>query len=540
MPLSVQANSLVIVLGLLATILFAGALFTSKVRVMPSAQMSIVMLAVAISMWIGSNGYGLFKIAMFIQPFLLATVVSMVTVIVARQLYQSLSFAFLGLSFIPAQQVNIARVSDEIGSSPVAYASSAQLGKQLRELRNKLQTLQNIKVFSDTPSFELFSLQAYYFKGIAFDNLTRALPLLNSIGELNKFVFSPEPNGVVTDFRSKKYAGNADEYLLTTTGEFSVVNRGIASRGFLLQIVPLSELTNHLILKETSISASNRYYYRDADAASYQLERDPMFPGSTMSAVGQYHVYEILGAMEGSRVQLSLTAANNKKEDFHLPAIKVVGRGGVALPIVGRGSARLVSAPLNPRKIDSSDYIGIDFGRKGKFIDPERNGAMALFGNNVKLDTRKVVAYARDISYISPEQYAAFKRPQAIQSFPAALEDRGLEYSGIFEDGWISDVAFVVLQAPLNGPVASLHLSAMIPDIGGSPFSTVLSIKVNDQPVYTANHAKGEVDITVPLDTSLFKGNPIAKIQLESSALQRLPNGDDRPVSMHLNVIEFK
>jgi hypothetical protein len=535
MPLSAQANSHVIVFGLLATIFFTGALFISKIKVMPSAQMSMVMLAVAIFMWIGGNGYGLFKIAMFIQPFLLATVVAMVAVFVTRQLLQRLGFAFLGLSFVPAQQVNIARVSDEIGSSPVAYASSAQLGRQLRGLRNKLQTLHNIKVFSDTSSIELFALQAYYFKGIAFDNLTMELPLLNSIGEPEKFVFSSVPD-VVADFRSKSHTGNADEYLLTTTGEFSVVNRGSAPRGFLLQMKPLSEFVNHLILK-TSSSGSGQL---NTDVASYQLEPDSLFPGNTLSAVGQHHVYEILGAMEGSRVQLSLTATNSKNEDFRLPAIKVVGGENVTLPLVGRGSARLVSAPLNPRKIDSSDYIGIDFGRKGVFIDRERNGVMALFGKNVKFDTRKVVAYARDISYISPEQYAAFKRPQAVQSFPAALEDKGLEYSGIFEDGWISDVAFVVLQAPLNDTVASLHLSAMIPDIGGSPFSTVLTIKVNDQLVYTANHAKGEVDITVPLDTSLFKGNPIAKIQLESSALQRLPNGDDRPVSMHLNVIEFK
>jgi len=540
MPLSGQANSLVIVLGLLATILFSGLLFTSRIRRMPSAQMSIVMLAVAIAMWIGGNGYGLFKIAMFIQPFLLATVVAMVALFVTRQLFQRLGFAFLGLSFIPAQQTNIARVSEDIGSSPVAYASSAQLGRQLREIRNKLQTLPNIKVFSDTPSFELFSLQAYYFKGIAFDNLSKALPLLKSVGQLNKFVFSPGPAGVVADFRSKRYTGNADEYLLTTTGEFSVVNRGSAPRGFLLQIKPLSELTNHLVLKETSISASNRAYYRNADAAIYQLERDPMFPSSTMSAVGQYHLYEILGAMEDSRVQLSLSASYNKYEDFHLPAIRAVGGNDMTLPLVGRGSARVVSAPINPRKIGVSDYMGIDFGRKAVLIDRERKGAMALFGKNIKLDIRKVVVYARDISYISPEQYAAFKRPQAIQGFPAALEDPGLEYSGIFEDGWISEAAFVVLQVPLNSVKASLHLSGLVPDIGGNPFSAVLTIKVNDQLVYTARQEKGEVNITVPIDTALFKGNPIAKVQIESSALQRLPNGDDRPVSMHLNLIGFK
>lgn len=541
MPLNGETYSLIIALGLIVTLFFTGMLFTSRIRVMPPAQMSIVMLAVAIVMWISGNGYGLFKIAMFIQPFLLATVVTIVALFVTKRLFQQLGFTFLSLSFIPAQHENIMRVSDDVGSSPVAYASSAQLGRQLREIRNKLQALPNIKVFSDTSSFELFSLESYYFKGIVFDNLTKALPLLKSLGETHKFVFSSGHNGLVTDFRSKNYTGNTDEYLLTTSSELSVINRKSTPQGCLLQIKPLSEFTNHLMLKETSISASNSAYYREAEASAYQLEKDVMFPGNTMSAVGQYHVYEILGAIDDSRMLLSLTVSSKKnEEDFRLPIIRVVGSVDATLPLVGYGSARVVSNPINPRQIGSLDYLGLDFGRKAVLIDRKREGAMALFGKNIKRDSRKVVVYARDISYISPKQYAAFKRPEIIQSFPAALQNPNLEYSGIFEDGWISDVAFVVLQAPLNGAAASLHLSGMIPDIGGKPFIAVLTLKVNDQLVYTASHTKGEVNITVPFDTALFKDSSIAKIQLESSALQRLPNGDDRPVSMHLNMVGFK
>jgi hypothetical protein len=540
MPLTGQPSSLVIVSGLLMCCVFIGLLYTSKIRSLPSAQMSIIMLFVAVVMWFGGNGYGLFKIAMFIQPFLIATFVAMVTLLVTKRLLQRLSFMFMGLSFIPSQQVNIMRVSGELGSSPVPYASTAELGHQLREIRDKLALRKNIKVFSDTPSFELFSLEAYYFKGVAFDNLTKSLPLLKSVGALNKFAFGSEYEDIFAEFRLKKRTGNFDEYLLSTTSEFSIVNRESSPTGFKLQMSPMNEFSNHLMLMESSMSAANTGYYRDAEIALYQLEADPVFLGRTMSAVGQYHLYEILGAIRGSRLQLSISALNGKDEDFRLPVIRVLGAKDLTVPLVGRGSARVVSETVDPREIDSLEYIGIDFGRKGTLIDSPRTGALALFGKSIKLDIRKVVVFARDISYISPEKYAAFKRPRLLSSFPMALEDPGLEYSGIFEDGWISDAAYVILQTPLNNEMSSLHISGMIPDIGGSPFSSVISIKVNNRVVFSEKQEKGALDITVPIPSELLNGSSSAKVLIESSAVQRLPNGDGRPVSMHLSEIGFK
>jgi len=163
---------------------------------------------------------------------------------------------------------------------------------------------------------------------------------------------------------------------------------------------------------------------------------------------------------------------------------------------------------------------------------------MSWFGTDIKLDGRKLVAFARDISYITPNQYTNLMRPQKISKFPDALEDPGLEYSGIFEDAWISDIAYVVLKAPPDGE-RTLHLIGLIPDIGGTPFNSTLTIRVNGQVVYKGEHGKGDVKISVPLDKSIFNGGLSTKIQIESSSLQRLPNGDGRPVSMRLNSLAY-
>ncbi len=532
MPYSGPENSVVIVLGLLATLLFTGLLFTSRVRYLASAQMTIVMLLVGVVLWIGGNAYGLLKIAMFIQPFLVSAFVGILVLFVTKNTLRHLGFTFIGLTLIPAQQYNISRVSGDIGSSPVPYASTAELGRQLRSIRDKFSHLTNVKIFSDTPSFELFSLETYYFKGVHFDSINRSLPLMNSGGEPQEFVFLDEGDGFVVGFRSKIHS---NEYLLTTSNEFSIVNRDTASEGLSLLVHPISDFSNHLILMTRTRGVDNKVM----DPPIYQLERDPLFSGGTFSAIGQYHVYEVLGPKEGSRMQISLSVSNVNQEGYLLPPVKVVGDRDTVLQPVGRGSARLISDRINPREIGSSTFMGIDFGRKAMSFDREKTGVMTLFGNYVKMDSRKVVGFSRGISYLAPEEYAQIKRPDFVRSIPAALKDPGLEYSGIFEDGWISEAAYVVLQVPSNSSKTSLRLRGLILDVDGEPFSPLFTIKINDRIVYAGKQGKGELDLMVPLDSDLFDGALFAKIQIESDALQRLPNDDGRPVSMLLKEVSF-
>lgn len=558
-PLSAPANSLVIMLGLIASVLFVGVAFVASIRGMPSAQMSMVMLTVAVSMYIGGNGFGLFKIAMFLQPFMLATCVVSAILYLTRHIVQRLSLALLGLSFIPAQLVNIARVSGDIGQSRVPYASTARFGEQLRELSGTARLIKNVKIYSDTPLRELFLLQSYYFKGIVFsaaslpstrDFLAQkiaGISIQNSIVETVRdnvdsceFYFDSSRTLEPATFNASGYDDLMTDTLLTSSKEFSSFNRFSQPSGRKFYLQPTRDLKNYFVFRQTSFGTS--YVGKSGLAVGrvtlWGIESDPLFVGQTMASVGRYHLYEVLGSEENSRLLLSLSASMNRNDDFRLPAVKAVGSTDSFLPLIGRGSARVVSSPINPQKINGSDYLGIDFGREGSFLDPERTGTMGWFGNDIKLDIRKTVAFARDISYITPDQYSVFKRPLMLQSFPAALEDPGLEYSGIFEDAWISDAAYVILKAPHKDGQGVLYLSGLIPDIGGAPFSTTLTIKVNEQVVYTGLHTKGDLKILIPI-AEIIGDSENVKIQVESSALQCLPGGDDRPVSLHLNEIGF-
>jgi hypothetical protein len=209
------------------------------------------------------------------------------------------------------------------------------------------------------------------------------------------------------------------------------------------------------------------------------------------------------------------------------------------LPFVGRGSARIISDPINARKINGSDYLGIDLGRKASFLKKPRTGMMSLFGNNVELDMRKMVVFARDISYLNPEYYSAIQRPSRLEEFPASLTNPGLEYSGIFEDGWISETAYVILRSPQGIEPLLFHFVGSIPNIDDSTFITTIKLSINGNQIYNAQHTVGKLDLTIPISNKYLKLGDQAVIKVESSSLQRLPNGDGRPVSLHLERLGF-
>src|SRR5215831_155052 len=99
-------------------------------------------------------------------------------------------------------------------------------------------------------------------------------------------------------------------------------------------------------------------------------------------------------------------------------------------------------------------------GVEGTRFPEPRRGLMKLYGTDVSTDRRSLVGFLRDISLVSEEQYAAFKPPSEIAVFAYNRNDLRdnpeLEYSGIYEDGWVSEHSFCRLSQPA-GSSGALH-----------------------------------------------------------------------------------
>ena len=84
-------------------------------------------------------------------------------------------------------------------------------------------------------------------------------------------------------------------------------------------------------------------------------------------------------------------------------------------------------------------------GRDGRYPIVSRPGLTGLFRTSALLDPRLLTSYVRDISLVSPAQYARLRPPTAIRNIPADLANPALEYSGIYEDGWLSQTSYARL-----------------------------------------------------------------------------------------------
>ena len=86
-----------------------------------------------------------------------------------------------------------------------------------------------------------------------------------------------------------------------------------------------------------------------------------------------------------------------------------------------------------------------------------RPGVTGSWGKSVALDPRSLTSYVRDVSLVTPAQYGRLRAPSAIRSIPADLANLNLEYSGIYEDGWVARTSYAQLA---GGPPGRLAIRA--------------------------------------------------------------------------------
>jgi hypothetical protein len=261
----------------------------------------------------------------------------------------------------------------------------------------------------------------------------------------------------------------------------------------------------------------------------YQYESD-YFTNHTIAAMGRYLVFNVLHPSEKMHLIMDITdTLRPNRDDLPQPSVSDL-RSAKIVPAYGRGSARLISPPIQPMMIDGQAFVAVDMNREPNVNpDPPRTGLMRLFGNDIPLDPRKFVVYTRGISAISDEEYRAMKPPSSVSRFPYdLLENHALEYSGIYEDGWASEDFAARMSA---APGKSIVVAGMVPDIGDSAFTTEATVFVDGQAVLRQKLGLGNFQLSIIAHAST------AQVRVRFSRTQRLPRGDNRVVSALLKRI---
>ena len=563
--------SITILLGALLLLAAASASIVLAWRGQPTATISLVMFTVGMHLFVQRGDFGLFKLAMFIQPFLLGTIVIAWLGVVRPPSWRIRPLVFLALVGLYSQTAYVAAsrgVPSRSGGAFVEIPDGSR-SRILFEFRQLVGASKARHIVLDTPNIVLAKFQALYTQGksatfpsrdyfVRFAGgsesrlrfldasiLTRSRLLRDIFMQrLLRASFTIPDNGepktanefsVNTVGQESEDKNNCD-LLITTTGTQHIFNRRHYSphEGRNFAAHPCTSVHNHLFFIHSQFG--NHYYgYEDPRRISiYQLERDYFFAGRSMSGVGRHLLFQVVNPSQPVRFVLDLTATLKGDSENRLPPAVALGENRRPFPIVGRGSARVFSPPLTPQIVRGRAYVAIDMGVEGQRFPERRTGLMVLYGRDIPRDRRSLVGFARDISLVSEEDYGRLAPPSYLDTFPAGLTDPNLEYSGLYEDGWVSDTAFFQLTQP-NAP-AAVAVRGTVPKLNDPSFSSELRVLVDGQELARRVLTLGEFDIRVAAP----RGAGRRRIDLRFSNVQRLRGRDRRPTAARLRFVGFE
>ena len=522
-----------------------------------SAVVAFVMLSTAIYLFINNNDFGLFKLAMYIQPFLWSLWVSIGFYWFRWRLTIVSLFLLFVLTNINLQYFHVKK---SIKGFEITTVSLFDINRQFKYLLRELPS--SARLLSGTEHIALAKLEALYASGISTFFISRPFfsylvkgnksfltlftPHLAKqfeefktiLGNLKKFKFSlkdkqhPEKNNI---FFQQDIKTTKATYIIESPAALSIINRRIARKDSdkkPFSFTHLPAINNYLIFVN---SALGQHYYLPDDyshIALYRLEADYFYPKATLAGIGRHLLFQVINPTSPFRLVFNLTESMNADHKNQLPPVSVIGQERKPFFIAGRGSARLFSSPLIPQWINGYPYIAIDMGKEGQIFHIPRYGLMRLYGKKILIDNRKLTGFARDISLISEDQYMHLHAPTTLSDFPSDLLNPDLEYSGAYEDGWLSEsVYFYLTQTEGN---YHLSIKGMWPQQLGTQ-----DITIHIDGKQLVNKALNEKEFALSIPILSVKRPTRRKIELHFSHYYSLSSEDTRPASIKLNFIGF-
>lgn len=528
----------------------------------PSAAMVAAMIVVCVQLFNSQNGFGLFKLAMFALPFLAVEIAGGLALIRSRILFGLVATVLAAcwitgsVGYLRASLTQTASVAGELYDASESRGLLPPSGHALWS------------VTASSPVSKLLMIETTG-KPTAFLSQIVGAPMMGrsekpypdwvwplipgeADGQTGKRLLYGIKNGI---FQPERALGLRFSSRVSTEGippaSTVVISSRAEERSYnklrpdafpaspgLFTYTPLDRLKNHLVFIQSE--PGQHYYLGDiGQIAVYKPQADSYDPRGYFFVIGRYLLFRILNPSEQVRLRFNLTTSVMGKGRTGLPVNAVVrdhtGRHQ-SLGLTGAGSANVFSAPLQPFWLNGVPYIALDLGRQPMPIGVPNDGLKGLYHRNLTIDTRVGVGYCRDISLVDEKQYAAWDRPRAVASFPADLIGPGaVEYSGLYEDGWVSDHAFVVLGAATAGE--QVAIKGLLPNIPGVPVvPQTVEVLIDGETVARQEITPGEFIVSAPIKSP----RPATRIELRFTHTLPLPSPDNRPVSVLLKSIRLQ
>lgn len=558
-PNSEPWSSVAVIAGFLV---LAGTLVVLLFRRRPftiTAATLAVMAPFAILFFLTENGFALFKLAMFALPFLMLELAHCVGSWRSRRVTLGVLAGLMVLWLHGSWRYTFSVTN--LGSGVAGELLTASQSRWVMPPR---------PAWSDcvsSPICKLLMLEAPESRPIFLSQLVGAVLLGKSANPFPDWVWRLTPGeatgdtarSIAHEIQHEIYAERelfglhfwvptqsepkpgSDVSLVTSQAEVRSFNKlatgGFAATPGLFKSTRLDALRNHLIFVQ---SQEGQHYYLGAPGkiAVYRPQTDIYIPNEDFFAIGRHLLFRVINPSKMVRLRIAMTASilGNGRTDLPATASIQYGRDETApLGLVGSGSANIYSPPLHPAWVNGAAYVAIDLGRPPIPLGLPAHKIKAAYNSGISLDTRLALGYCRDISLVDEATYLSRGRPRLISKFPHDLLGDRVEYSGIYEDGWMARTAFVVLGAGRTGD--RLLVTGLRPELPGfSSRPARVNVLINGQAAVSKSLGPGSFSLEAILDRDADS----VKVTVETELSGFLPDPDNRPVSLLLESIHLE
>jgi hypothetical protein len=540
-----------IVLGFLLMAVCLIRAVIDAVHLKPYAFVLLTFATVSAIVYRSPNSFGLFKMALYIQPVVLAALAHAVgrpkplPMGALGTVYFLLSFGPHGhavrsstgaLTGLSSTGVNLPPVTEntfletDAATSVPASLLLVYLKGVPQELLNGRTNLSQMKFVDGHTKPLLGPLNPYPAEVIKSDELVAEVSKASRSETLFGFTFQH----VNIPRRS------SDQVVLASVnpdlGYFNNLNPNHYSRTRDYFVYSeIAAVKNHLVFVNSNKSYD--YYMSAREASYYALEDDLYRPSKNFFGIGRYFLFQVLNPSDKLRVRISLSRTVMGDGRTTLPSNSVVlADHEERIGMVGSGAANLFSESVRAVSLHGRSYLALDL--KDEPISPpnRKAGLMLLYNREIPMDVRRFIGFGRDISVISDEEYQRLERPRSVARWPYDLfRGAGLEFSGFYEDGWVSDHALIRLGPSKAGE--HLVIRGMTPGIGVLGLKgNVLRVSIDGKAATTESLRPGAFVVNIPLRSELR----ITSVNLDFSLRESLPKGDDRPVAAKIEEIAIR
>ena len=515
------------------------------------------MFTVFIYLVLSKNGFGSFKIAMYIQPFFLLAIVNGIYQVRENKRFTSsrilkfcalITTAIIGVTEIRTLQYYV-KASTGItsrGFAEVQNASQYNIDSSVTSTLSKLRD-KSIPVISTSFNLGLMKGESIAAKNTplifpgedVFANIKLgASSSGTNVDYIREFIKTPWKENEFLQPAPFAHGSSSYWYLLSHDNSLPINNLSLPNPEMIRQYTLVKNPKDYLIFINSDQGQSYYNFGTSVSTASiFQPELNPMDKNLFMQGIGTNLLFEVVNPSANPILIFSGTNTVIPQYERKLPPLQVYDGNYVQTPLVGRGSARVRIPLKHLLRVNGHTYFQLHVSEDLLKFPQSNYFASNLYGKSIQIDNRKLSLFTTGINVKDKTEIEKWHAPFNLGSFPSDLNNKYLVYSGIYEDGWIGSESYFELS---DFSKNSLKVSGSIPTLKNNPnFKTAIEVAVDGKIVISKELGGGDFNLSMPWKGSSSSASS-KRVSIHFSNEQELPSPDGRPASAQIYFLGFR